>query len=309
MTATLKGAVYNEIDEYAAAWLRNLIAKGHIADGEVDTRSIVDVQPDDYRGFVQCHFFAGIGGWSIALRWGGGPTTDLFGQEVAPADPSQTREKWNGSLTNGTFGRIGFGSSRSESLQSSLENRLRARLNGSDLCEVIWKPWITPWGPRRSKPRARVRTTFEIDSGLWPTPKASAAGPDFAKLERSKTGLSLPPLSAGAKISLWSTASARDWKDTPGMAIEGPDGRSRLDQLPRQAQTSFPVGLYPTPTAAIGTGGQKSISGDRKDEVLLTGLIRSMSGSSESMESTGGLNPEFVFWLMGFPPEWINCAP
>lgn len=26
---------------------------------------------------------------------------------------------------------------------------------------------------------------------LWPTPKASAAGPDFAKLERSKTGISL----------------------------------------------------------------------------------------------------------------------
>ena len=67
----MKGAYYNEIDPYAAQWLRNLIKAGHIADGEVDTRSIVDVSPDDLRGFTQCHFFAGIGGWSHALRLAG----------------------------------------------------------------------------------------------------------------------------------------------------------------------------------------------------------------------------------------------
>jgi DNA (cytosine-5)-methyltransferase 1 len=64
-------AYYNEHDEFAAAWLRNLIAAGLIADGEVDTRSIVDVCPRDLRGFAQCHFFAGIGGWSYALRKAG----------------------------------------------------------------------------------------------------------------------------------------------------------------------------------------------------------------------------------------------
>lgn len=64
-------AYYNEIDEFAAAWLRELIREGLIADGEVDTRSIVDVRPDDVRGFTQCHFFAGIGGWSYALRLAG----------------------------------------------------------------------------------------------------------------------------------------------------------------------------------------------------------------------------------------------
>ncbi|WFP89856.1 DNA cytosine methyltransferase [Ensifer adhaerens] len=64
-------AYYNEIDPYAAAWLRNLIAAGHIAPGDVDERSIVDVQPDDLKGYTQCHFFAGIGGWSLALRLAG----------------------------------------------------------------------------------------------------------------------------------------------------------------------------------------------------------------------------------------------
>lgn len=50
-------ALYNEIDPFAAQWLRNLIAAGHIAPGEVDERSIEDVTPDDLRGFTQCHFF------------------------------------------------------------------------------------------------------------------------------------------------------------------------------------------------------------------------------------------------------------
>lgn len=64
-------AYYNEIDPYAAQWLRNLIAAGHIAPGEVDERSITEVFPEDLRGFTQCHFFAGIGVWSYALRRAG----------------------------------------------------------------------------------------------------------------------------------------------------------------------------------------------------------------------------------------------
>ena len=59
---------YNEIDPYAAQWLRNLIEAGHIAAGDVDTRSIVDVSADDLKGYTQCHFFAGIGVWSHSLR-------------------------------------------------------------------------------------------------------------------------------------------------------------------------------------------------------------------------------------------------
>ena len=64
-------AYYNEIDPFAADWLRELIRAGHIAPGEVDTRSIEDVAPDDLAEFAQCHFFAGIGTWSYALRRAG----------------------------------------------------------------------------------------------------------------------------------------------------------------------------------------------------------------------------------------------
>lgn len=66
-------AYYNEIDPYAAQWLRNLIAGGHIAPGDVDERSIVDVRPADLAGYAQCHFFAGLGGWPLAFRMAGWP--------------------------------------------------------------------------------------------------------------------------------------------------------------------------------------------------------------------------------------------
>ena len=66
-------AYYNEFDPFAANWLRELIKDGLIAPGVVDERSITEVIPSDLSEFTQCHFFAGIGGWSIALRLAGWP--------------------------------------------------------------------------------------------------------------------------------------------------------------------------------------------------------------------------------------------
>lgn len=64
---------YNEFDPNAAAWLRELINNKLIPAGDVDTRSIKDVTANDLRGYTQCHFFAGIGGWSYALQLAGWP--------------------------------------------------------------------------------------------------------------------------------------------------------------------------------------------------------------------------------------------
>jgi DNA (cytosine-5)-methyltransferase 1 len=83
----MAGAYYNEIDPYAAAWLRNLIRAGLIADGEVDERSIVDVRPDDLAGFTQCHFFAGLGGWSYSLRLAGWPDDHPVWTGSCPCQP------------------------------------------------------------------------------------------------------------------------------------------------------------------------------------------------------------------------------
>jgi len=78
---------YNENDPKAAAWLRELIKGGHIADGIVDERSIVEVKPADLTGFVQCHFFAGIGGWSYALRLAGWPDDREVWTGSCPCQP------------------------------------------------------------------------------------------------------------------------------------------------------------------------------------------------------------------------------
>lgn len=80
-------AYYNEHDKFAAQWLRNLIAAGHIAPGEVDERSILNVQPGDLAGFTQCHFFAGIGGWSLAARLAGWPDGRSLWTGSCPCQP------------------------------------------------------------------------------------------------------------------------------------------------------------------------------------------------------------------------------
>jgi len=80
-------AYYNEIDPYAAAWLRNLIAAGHIAAGEVDERSIEDVQAAELVGFSQVHMFCGIGGWSLALRLAGWPDDRPVWTGSCPCQP------------------------------------------------------------------------------------------------------------------------------------------------------------------------------------------------------------------------------
>lgn len=89
-------AYYNEIDPYAAQWLRNLIAAGHIAAGVVDERSIVDVKPDELIQYTQCHFFAGIGGWSRALRIAGWPDERPVWTGSCPCQPFSAAGKGTG---------------------------------------------------------------------------------------------------------------------------------------------------------------------------------------------------------------------
>lgn len=87
---------YNEIDHNAAEWLRELISSGLIPDGDVDERSIEDVRADDLRGYSQCHFFAGIGGWSLALKLSGWPEDRPVWTGSCPCQPYSTAGKQRG---------------------------------------------------------------------------------------------------------------------------------------------------------------------------------------------------------------------
>ena len=87
---------YNEWDSFAAAWLKELIKDGLIPDGEVDSRSIADVEPSDLKGFTQCHFFAGIGGWSRALQLAGWSSDRPVWTGSPPCQPFSTAGKQSG---------------------------------------------------------------------------------------------------------------------------------------------------------------------------------------------------------------------
>lgn len=100
----MNAVYYNELDPFMAAWLRNLALAGFIPAGEIDDRSIDDVDPDDLRGFVHCHFFAGLGGWAYAAELAGWPLERPLWTGSCPCQPfsaagrgageADARHKW-----------------------------------------------------------------------------------------------------------------------------------------------------------------------------------------------------------------------
>lgn len=129
----MRPAYYNEIEPYAAEWLRNLIASGHLPAGDVDTRSITDVQPEDLVGYGQCHFFAGIGGWPLAARLAGWP---------------DDRELWTGSPPCQPFSVAGQGKAQADDrhlwphLFRLASARRPAVLMGEQVAAAVGKDWL-----------------------------------------------------------------------------------------------------------------------------------------------------------------------
>lgn len=82
---------YNEHDPKAAQWIKNLIDAGELPAGDVDTRDIETISPHELTGYTQQHFFAGIGGWSYALKLAGWPANKPVRTGSCPCQPfSQT---------------------------------------------------------------------------------------------------------------------------------------------------------------------------------------------------------------------------
>jgi DNA (cytosine-5)-methyltransferase 1 len=87
---------YNENHPQTAAWLRELVNAKEIPIGKVDERSIEDVSQIDLAGYNQCHFFAGIGGWPVALHLARWPEDEAVWTGSCPCQPLSCAGKRKG---------------------------------------------------------------------------------------------------------------------------------------------------------------------------------------------------------------------
>lgn len=141
-----------------------------------------------------------------------GQTTDLFGLVPVRVNLSARQAKALGLMTSGTYGQPSTTLSKSATLQSSLESRLRAKLSslGSTLYTLTWKPWVTPSGVSRFRLRASVRRTSETGRIGWPTPQTSdgsGGGQSARAMGETRHGSNLNDF---AMLSGWSTPLAAD---------------------------------------------------------------------------------------------------
>ena len=251
--------------------------------------------------------------------WLDGPTIVPSGLVAAPANLSASQAKERGLLTSGTYGHLGFTSSRSESLQSSLVSRLMQRLDtaGSTLFKLTWKRSDTPSGRQLSLLRASVLRTGVTVFASWPTPCANPAnGEPEAFLERkrrsvargSSMGIALTDIQMVAKLASWPSPMA----GTP--AQKGYNEAGNTDSSRRTVALCSWVSpssrdWKDTPGMSITREAGRSRLDQLPRQEQLAASGETLMLSTAETASCGQLNPFFVAWLMGYPKQWLLCYP
>ena len=252
--------------------------------------------------------------------------------------PAGTRSRASkpGSPTSAISGPYGSGSSASAVLALYLANRCRARLVTDGLIEarLTWREKATPSGRRYLQLAVSARRIDEIDCGLWPTMTLSmqnthATRADERPRPNGKTlfdtamwstprasdgekggpnqsfGAGGQPLPAQAYQTLWPTPLTSDHRSVLA-SPETHDSNAR----PLREQVGASLGLWATPKNSDHRPGltSRSMTSERVNlNNQAHGAAR--SGSPAPTAKRGGLAPEFVAWLLGYPEEWMECAP
>ena len=255
--------------------------------------------------------------------WPGG-AIGRSGPAVVRASRSAMLDREKEPPTNDIYGLSSTVLSPSVVLQRSLASRLRARMAefGSLEYDLTWKMWGMPLGPPICALRASGRRTSDSGCSGWPSPDTTMGPHGSRGVSSNPNHQSAKNLLAVARLAGWPTASARDWKNGQASDVTMSRNARPLDEVaaqlvgwatPRSVQRGHSTG---NPVRAFDKRSRI------EDQVYLAGGAtprankwgepdshgKTAFGSPASTENRGALNPAHSRWLMGFPPEWDDCA-
>ena len=172
--------------------------------------------------------------------------------------------------------------------QATKQGRLYFRLvpltPPTDVIDARLWPTVTATIADHGGPNQRDssgRPGLEMAARLWPTPRANDA--------EKRGNISQNPRNGLPGAVLWPTPRARDGKDTitiPPSRVSEPGKDSLSTRIARD--------LLLTPKANCGTGPSN---------------CETRQGSPDLQTVCGGtLNPDWVEWLMAFPPGWTDIG-